>query len=284
MKIISRVLIISILLNSCSSTKSEDTIPLADTTTQKAESTDLANEIKVFSLPAPLQIPYELKKLNPRFYEHLLKPSNSNPENIATNFKKALNLGIYAVDLGYTTTYDQRQTAINYLSACIKLAEQLNISTKINSSLVDRYKKNISNRDSLNVLIIKTFAEINRTLTESNRQADAALILTGSFIEGVHLSTGIYEESNSELLVNLIGQQKLFLNNLLEILAIYHSDEIYHLVKNLKELKTDYDQIEISYTSSSDSTKKEIAKINAPDKLIGKIGKKVRAMRVEIIT
>lgn len=278
------ILISLIILQSCSSTKTEEQVQNGDSLSSQSDSIALAQEIKVFSLPAPLQIPYEIKKLNPRYYEDLLKPSNSNPENIANNYKKALNLGVYAVDLGYTTTYDQGQAAINYLSTCIKLAEQLNITTSVNANLIERYKKNLSNRDSLNSLIIKSFAEINRTLSESNRQADAALILTGSFIEGVHLSTAIYNRNKTDLMINLIGQQKLFLDNLLEILPNYQSNDIIKLVANLRDLKSDYDSIEIKYSDSKENDQQVIEKIVATESQISEIARKIKGMRDEIIS
>lgn len=279
------ILFASILISACSSTKTDDHKVAGQDSLQKDSLSDELNkEIRVFSLPAPLQIPSEIKKHNPKFYEDLLKPFNNNPDNIGTNFKKALNLGIYAVDLGYTTIYDQGQSAINYLASSIKLAEQLNINTSINAGLVERYKRNMNNKDSVNTLIIKSFAEINRSLSESNRQADAALILTGSFVEGVHLSTGIYEKNKSDLMINLIGQQKLFLDNLLEILPSYENEEIGKLIADLKELKTAYDAIEIKYNDSQDEKVKVIDSIKASDEQIKAIGAKIKSMRKEMIS
>ncbi len=284
MKILFSLISIFLFFQACTSTKTEDSSHSTEATADSANALSLAQEIKIFSLPAPLQIPYEIKKFNPRYYEDLLKPINSANEDATNNYRKALNLGVYAVDLGYTTTYDQGQAAINYLAVCIKLAEQLNITTSVNSKLVERYKKNISNRDSLNSLIIKSFAEINRTLTESNRQADAALILTGSFIEGVHLSTGIYQLNKTDLMINLIGQQKLFLDNLLEILPIYQSDDIIKLVSSLRDLKTEYDKIEIKYSDKHDpSDEKVIETIVASEKQISAIASKIKVIRDEIV-
>lgn len=284
MKIFLCLISFFLLFSKCTPTKSDDHSDSFDSTSNTAHSDTISEEIKVYSLPAPLQIPYEIKKNNPRYYEDLLKPSDSNPENISNNFKKALNLGVYAVDLGYTTTYNQGQSAINYLTACIKLSEQLNINTAITSNIIDRYKKNLSNRDSLNNLIIRTFSEINRNLTESKRQADAALILTGSFIEGVHLSAGIYERNKTPIMVNIIGHQKLFLDNLLEILQSYKSDDMIKLVSGLLELKSAYDQVEIRYLQSEENGERIIENITASDKTISLISKKVKEIREEIIS
>lgn len=284
MKHLSLLLTLSLLTAGCTSTRNEEQKTIAHEIDKDISTKKDTEQVRIYSLPAPLQIPNEIKKHNPTFYEDLLNPTQNNPGEFSNNFKKAVNLGIYAVDLGYTTIYGQGQSAINYLAAAVKLADQLEIRNSIHPGLIERYKKNIGNKDSVNYLVIKSFSDINRDLTESNRQVDAALILTGSFIEGVHLSASIYEKNKSELMINLIGQQKLFLDNLLEILPSYENGDIGHLITDLKDLKKEYDKIEITYADSNDKNLKVIESIKASEQQVISIGSKVRQIRAKMLS
>ena len=53
--------------------------------------------------------------------------SSDNLSKYNSNYQKALNLGIYGTDLGYTNIYEQNQDGIKYLSSIKSLAEGLNI-------------------------------------------------------------------------------------------------------------------------------------------------------------
>jgi hypothetical protein len=241
---------------------------------------DTEPELTVYSLPAPLQIPTRLRKLHDKFYQDLLKPITA-PSSNYTNYKKALCLGIYSVDLGYATTYNQGQSAINYLAASIRLADQLNIPA-LGPDVLQRYKNNITNQDSINRLIISSFAKVNHLLTETNRIADEGLLITGCFIEGVHLATSIYEKNKSQQLAELIGNQKIFLDNVIEILANCSNAQNDLLLKDLHALQNAYADVIIEFSGTENDTTREITAIRVSDDQIMKIAQTVSQIRDRI--
>ena len=68
---------------------------------------------KIFALPAPLQIATAIKNENIPYNEKQLTASKSS-RTYSSDYMRALNLGVYTIDIGYSVVYNQRQTALNY--------------------------------------------------------------------------------------------------------------------------------------------------------------------------
>ena len=51
-----------------------------------------------------------------------------NVNNYITNTQKALNFGVYGVDLSYATIFDQTQACMLYINCSKKLAEELGLT------------------------------------------------------------------------------------------------------------------------------------------------------------
>ena len=62
-------------------------------------------------IPSPLEISVLLKESGTK-YDHDLLNSPDNLASYNSNYKKALNLGIFGTDLGYTNIYEQNQDGI----------------------------------------------------------------------------------------------------------------------------------------------------------------------------
>src|SRR6267142_2991254 len=109
---------------------------------------DLAYEI-----PSPHEIPYLLQATGAEFNQSLLSNRRKADSYLARNEKAALNLGVYAADVGYLSSYDKTQEAIDYLSVVKMLAENLGVIGSFNSDMLKKFESNISNKDSLATLI-----------------------------------------------------------------------------------------------------------------------------------
>ena len=114
--------------------------------------------------------------------------------------KAALNLGVYAADIGYLTSYDKSQEAIDYLGACKTLADNLNIIGSFDVEILKRFESNISNKDSLSHLLNHSIQKTEDFLNDDNRNKLSSLIITGSFIEGLYISTGLIKSYPKDIL------------------------------------------------------------------------------------
>ena len=139
----------SILIISCkpSSDKqeNEERIPLREIDTSTVL---LKINNTLFTLPSPYQATYSIKNSDIAFTKSLLNPPD-NVSNYTTNFKQAINVGIYGTDLGYLNIYDQIPDVISYFTVIKKLSQELGIHNAIQIDIIDKIEKNIDNQDSL---------------------------------------------------------------------------------------------------------------------------------------
>jgi hypothetical protein len=177
------------LLASCgSSTKKDD--QSSDEFKQAEES--LKDQIKdvVYNIPSPSEIPYLLQATGAEFNQSLLNDRKKVDQYLTRNEKAALNLGVYAADIGYLSSYEKTQEAIDYLSSAKKLADNLGISS-FDPEVLKRFEANISNKDSLATLLDRAVKKTDKYLKDDSRTKLAALLVTGSFVEGLSISTGL---------------------------------------------------------------------------------------------
>ena len=173
----------------------------------------------------------------------------SNVTKYSTNFKKAINLGVFGADLGYVTLYEQTQDAISYLTAIKSIGDDLGVSSAFDMELVSRFEKNIGNQDSLLVLVSDAYKSSDRYLKNNQQNDVGGLILAGGWIESLYFATNAAEMTGNEDVIKRIGEQKATLSNLIKLLTPFYSKpEFTSLVDQLIELDDLFAAIEITYT------------------------------------
>ncbi len=153
--------------------------------------------------------------------------SASNVDRYFTEKKKALNLGVYGADLSYAGTYEMNQEIMKYLQVCKRLIDELNISTSFNQGFVQRVERNLENKDSLINIVSESFYDTYVFLTDNQRDDLALLVMTGSWIEGIYLTSqiAIGARDNSEI-TDIILRQSDPLERLLALLDEHEDDEL----------------------------------------------------------
>jgi len=245
-------------------------------------------------VPSPLEISYLLKDAGTQYdFDMLNSPDNSS--NYNSNFNKAINLGIYGTDLGYANIYEENQDALLYLNSIKGLANDLSIGQFFDFGTIAKLATNSKNLDSLLLITTQNFNSINTYLQENQRSNISVLILTGGWLEALHITCQVAEKNpKNEKLVEKIGEQKIILDNIKLMLEFYTKDpNIADLHKRILELEKAFAQIDIIYTyaeptlveidgmlvSQSNST----TTINITDEDVGAIRKEVINIREKII-
>jgi hypothetical protein len=221
-------------------------------TVQNEEVIPISEEVLsdiIQQIPSPLEISVLLKEKGKNYEKSLLnKPENHTLYN--SNFDKAINLGIYGTDLGYSNIYEKNQDALFYLNSIKSLAEGLSIGQFFDFSTIKRLATNSSNLDSLLLITTKNFNGINNYLQDQRRAGLSILILTGGWLEALHITCQIVEKNpDSMALKERIGEQKIILENIMLLLSLYQNDPaILNLTSEMKELQKVFSEIEIVYT------------------------------------
>lgn len=226
------------------------------------------DDVKMFTMPTPIQVAAALKVMDMDYNESLLLENGKI--NLSSNIYLSLSLGMFLTDLGYTVVHNNHQKSLDYAIDVQYIMENLPIPTYINNGFKSRFKANIENRDSLTKIILEGYYEANQHITQTHNEGMGLLILAGSYIEGLHLSTSYNSSNWTQEYDNMLIQQKLFLNNFLTLLDGYTSNTtIAIVVEKLTQLKVVFDEIEIRFNDQTEShelvkpiSSKDITKIN----------------------
>lgn len=247
---------------------------------------------KMFSIPSPIQMATLIKSKVGVFNENML----TNPENVSsftTNFKRAINMGVYGADLGYATIYENNTKAISYLSSIEKLSDELGIAGAFNQSLLERFIENGNNPDSMLTIMSEGYREGDKFLKDNEQHDVATLILTGGWIEGLFFACTSYETSEDQAIADRIGEQKTGLKTIIELLSDYNTDEFYSsLIADLKDLLLDFNKIKFNYTyiepihdpSNHQTNIKSKSSVNIDAAVLTSIITKVKAIRNGLIS
>ncbi|MEO5603666.1 MAG: hypothetical protein ABIR06_22290 [Cyclobacteriaceae bacterium] len=251
-----RILIVGLLLvlfMACSSSdKTEEQAFLEGLDTTKVDVTIISGEIGdiLQRIPSPLEISV-LLKASGKTYNAFLLNSPDNLANYNSNYKRALNLGIYGTDLGYTNIYEQGQDGLKYMSAIKDLADGLNIGQFFELETIGRLASNSNNLDSLLLITTQNFNSINHYLQNQNRSNLSVLLLTGGWLEALHITCEVaMANPGSKQLHETIGGQKIILDNIIQLLAFYKEGDrnMASLLTDMEALKNAFDKVVITST------------------------------------
>jgi len=246
------------LLNACGGNKSaeeafEETEHHDEAASSEPQiSTEALVDI-INSIPPPIELSMLIKEVGGDYTSGPLN-SPDNAGQYSTNYKKAINLGIYGADLGYISLYDKSQDAIDCLGAVKELADELSIGHFFDFETIKSLASNKNNLDSLVFVSTQNFAKMNDYLKENKRVNLSVLMLTGGWIEGLHIAGQIAVTHDSKELNERIGDQKVILNQVVELLKVFQSNpEIKELTVKMQELQKLYSKVEIITTYEESS-------------------------------
>ena len=246
-----------------------------------------------YSIPPPSEIPYMLQATGAEYNQSLIN-DRKKAEGYSQTDIQALNLGVYTADIGYLSVYEKTQESIDYLNVCKALADKLGVSGSFDRATLEKFEANIGNKDSLAALLDDAVKKTDRYLQDDNRSKLGALLVTGSFVESLYLSTGIIKTYPKDLLPE--DKRNLILTPLM-LVVINQRKSVSEVAKMLTEL-TDVEQtgpipaivadlksLESSYAASNieEQIKNNKANLTLSDKTLEEITKTVEKLRADIV-
>lgn len=231
---------------------------------------DLSDRVKkvIYEIPPPSELPILIQSTGANYNPDLINNLDKAKKYTASNKVAALNLGIYATDIGYLVTYERVQEALNYMEVCLELGESIGIQNAIDPTVVRNFESNLDNKDSLASIINHVISESDEFLTENDRSNIAALVITGTFIEGLYIGTQLVATYPNDMLpddsrnlvlsplVKLILKQEEPLSDMISLLNnIQDKDDwIDGLINSMEELKRNYEALEVEDLLSDNRT------------------------------
>lgn len=263
-------------------------------TVEASLSEDMIGEM-ITSIPNPVEMSSLLQRSGIVYSQELLNPVG-NKSKYNTNFKKALNLGVYGTDLVYMNIYDRTVATIQYLRNVQDLANDLHIGQFFDYETLNRLSESSRNIDSVLFITNSGFDRMSNYLINNNRSNIAVLISYGTWIESLHIATNVQTiPPNKELIYRRIGEQKIVLDNMVLLLKNYARDPNFEdLFEDLLKLKRIFDRVTIDYIYA-DPTIMEIdgipvvidnsrSEVKISPEVVSDIQRKVTIIRNKIIS
>ncbi len=282
-----------IFLSACFYDKSSDET-LKNEVVDSAEQQKIFEEAKniLFSIPTPLETAMLIQTSGIEFNEKLLNPIDKSSSYI-TFSQKALNLGVYSVDLSLSSLFHQSQATINYLSTSLNLADDLGLTEGIDKNTLKNFEKNINNRDYILDLISDVLYKTNASMFEEHKNI-GLFVFTGVWIEGLYIMTKHNEMSKNEnkILVDRIVSQRLTLDQLKNLFDKSDKNKDVAAIENqLNQLKTIFEKISVQVSDpvidldslTGESVIRSSSKYNVSSEVMKELSTKVEEIRKSFV-
>ena len=265
--------------------------------TYKSDSTNAKNPAARYEIYYGVLTPVEVceifNRLGVTYNINVLNPT-SNKDKYLSSSKAAINEGVYGVDFGYLKMFGVGQEMIDYLATIRDMGNKLGIPDEYITGPIKRIQSDMSEPDTIIMLMNNVYTKMENHLRESGRQSTAGLMVMGGWVEAMYIATQIAynpDKPDPEV-VQKIAEQKYTLTSLLSFMKNYYDDPVVvYYTKKLKFLKYYFDSFEI-YFRKGDleiDTAKQVFRSSGSEltvtvETLNKIRDYVAKLRAEMVT
>jgi hypothetical protein len=143
-----------------------------------------------------------------------------------------------------------KQRTMFFLEASKTLVDELGISTSFNMNYAERVENNLDDRDSLMRIVEDSFFDTWDHLINNKQDILARLVVSGSWIEGMYITTNVAQSSrDNTTFMEILANQSNSLNKLVSLLEpVKDVNEISMIYQSLVELQGIYEGVGESLT------------------------------------
>lgn len=228
--------------SSCTGKSSKKSSPVAEET--------IKQEIEEYAYPLPSA--FEVTNMLNEIEASYIVGIANDPEKAASYLSeksKAINLGIYTADLAYATTYNQKTDIQAFFKASETLVRELDFTSAFDQDLADQIDASMDNKDKLVEIVTDMFQNAYSYLNKQGRTELSYLVLSGTVIEGLYLTTHISENTfQNPKIIEAILFQKEPLAELEKMLDYFEGSEL------LGDVQEDIKRINAIYAQEEGTT------------------------------
>lgn len=267
-------------LISCSSEEStgetvEDVLDVVDDAMNDDPIDDFADfefHMTIANMPSPVEYLSILDQHQHLYNADLVVPVEK-ADTYVTSSQQAIGFGMYLTDLAYMSETEHTESLTAYFNAAHKLADGLGAAASLEAVVQEHLDAHAHNSDSVHSFVHRGYEELEGYLTTETRLVTATELLVGGWIEAQYIITHIAltapDEDIRSFLLTDINEQKLHLNNMVDLMNAINDDALSSHLAQFEELKTLYH----SFADESELT----------DELIGELNQKLMSLRASMI-
>ncbi len=268
--------------NNQSADEADSTITPADSSaTMMADDNELS-----YNLPSPLQIAFVFKKSGAGFISTIPNNKANITKYNTSNYKKAINFGIYSSDLAYCLFNKKYQESKEYLKACKDIGSYLGLDKAFESdNMAQRFDKNISNDDSL-IKIISTVQMKTDIMFEENKQKHIkVLAIAGAWTESLYIACEIYTKDKNKKIQASLLEQLLLAETIIKALKSNEGaeQEVPALITSIEKINTEFNMIPAVSSAIERDEEIDSNTISISDNEIRPMIESIKALRSEMI-
>lgn len=216
---------------------------------------DSSKSVVFYNIPSPLETFTILKMSGSSFDKSVLNPTDKIAKYV-TGFSKAANLGVYSTDLSFCYLYKQNQDFNSYLKNINDLTNSLGIDGSYGQEVNKRLQSNSNNLDSLMAIVSEAGINADQYLKDNQRNTATATIASGGWVEAMYIIANIADKTQKKDVVGLVGDQKIVLKNLTNMLEQFKSDaDISSMLMDMRDIAAIYENVQASQNTPIASDK-----------------------------
>ncbi|MBP6391485.1 MAG: hypothetical protein KA175_02425 [Flavobacteriales bacterium] len=202
---------------------------------------------KLFSIPSPVQTALMIRSTGAEYQRDIVL-DRAMADGLTSKVGRALAMGLYGADLAYCTIHKDGQSALATLQTIEQLGARLELGNAFDKSLLDRFKENMNNQDSLLRLSGEAFRASDQYLKTNDRGDVSSLILAGGWLGSLHIALRHTGGKGSEKVAQRVGEQRRALGDLIALIEANDKEKQCNaLCADLKTLKQAFDAIKSTY-------------------------------------
>lgn len=188
------------------------------------EETKIKFDFAIANIPSPVETINEVSHWGVEYNNGLMNDTKKTSSH-KDEFTKAVNLGVYNIDMAYAMVNDKGQDVLKYMKATMSEADALGLKNAIDQMVGKRAEQNLSNKDSLLKILDQIFVKSDEYLRTNERVFTATTVFAGSWVEGLYLTSKIGQNVNDpemkEAAHKHLWDQRFYLKNLITLLEDY---------------------------------------------------------------
>lgn len=200
----------------------------------------------LYQMPTPNELFSLVREMAGAGQKRLMNPV-SNADRYASLKSRALNFGIYSTDLVFASYFKLNVEVVRYYLTTKKLAESLGVVTAFSDADFVRLEANLTRGDSLEIISNEAYAKAYSRLQDEQMGPTLAMVLAGGWVESMHLLLSQIEANGkAEVLMVRVGEQKVTLEHLIDMMAAHERDaDVAAVMKDMISIRDIYDQVNV---------------------------------------
>lgn len=173
------------------------------------------------NIPSPAVSIEELSKWGIDYDQSLMNDTKKS-KNYASEFQKAVNLGIYNIDMCYAIVNERGEDVLKYMKTTLIASDALGLKGAVDQMIGKRAERNLSSKDSLLKILDEILIKSDSYLRTNERLYTASTVFSGGWLESLYLTCKLTDKATDEAVKakgrKHLWEQRFHLGNLVTVM------------------------------------------------------------------